>query len=138
MRIGRSRNAITGSRRSMRPWQKEVRMNDVELTRPLERAEIPNKQFHHASHLHVAWVYLSESATVDEAAAKMRDTLRRLAAAGGKPEKYHETVTLFWIHLLSRAHAATDGKSLEEIVHANPCLLEKNFLLSYYSRERLF
>src|SRR5206468_2613678 len=79
-------------------------MTDVELTRALERGEI--KDFHHASHLHVAWVYIAESSSVRQAANKMRNTLRRFAAAGGRPEKYHETITLFWVHLLSRAHAA--------------------------------
>jgi hypothetical protein len=64
--------------------------------------------------------------------------LRRFAAAAGKREKYHETITLFWVHLLSRAYVASHGKRLEDIVHANPQLLEKNFPLAYYSRERLF
>ena len=113
-------------------------MTDVQLTRALERGEIPNKDFHHASHLHVAWVYLAESSSVWQAARKMRDTLRRFAAAAGKPEKYHETITLFWVHVLSRAHAGKRGGRLEEIVHANPQLLEKNFPLVYYSAERLF
>src|SRR5207248_6589029 len=113
-------------------------MNDAELTRALERGEIANEAFHHASHLHVAWFYLSESRSVDEAAAKMRNTLRRFAACAGKLEKYHETITLFWVHLLSRAHASAGGESLEKIVHANPRLLERNFPLTYYSRERLF
>jgi len=111
-------------------------MTDVQLTRALERGEIPNKDFHHASHLHVAWVYLAESSSVQQAANRMRDTLRRLAAAAGKPEKYHETITLFWVHLL--AHASKCGERLEEIVHANPQLLEKTFPLTYYSAERLF
>ena len=111
-------------------------MTDVEFTRALERGEIGD--FHHASHLHVAWVYLTESSSVQEAAGKTRDTLRRFAAAAGKPEKYHETITLFWVHVLSRAYAAKRGGRLEEIVHANPQLLEKNFPLAYYSAERLF
>ena len=68
----------------------------------------------------------------------MRDTLRRFAAAAGKPEKYHETITLFWVHLLSRTPIARDGENLEEIVRANPQLLEKNYPLTYYSAERLF
>jgi hypothetical protein len=113
-------------------------MTDAELTRALERGEIVNEDFHHASHLHVAWVYLSESSSVNEAAGKMRDTLRRFASSAGKLEKYHETITLFWVHLLARAHPAPAGKTLEEIVHANPRLLEKDFPLAYYSREWLF
>ena len=111
-------------------------MTDVELTRALERGEI--KDFHHASHLHVAWVYRAESSSVRQAANKMRNTLRRFAAGGGKPKKYHETITLFWVHLLSRAYAADRAEGLEDIVHANPQLLEKNFILAYYSAERLF
>ena len=111
-------------------------MTDVELTRALERGEI--KDFHHASHLHIAWVYLAESSSVQQAARKMRNTLRRFAAAAGKPEKYHETITLFWLHFLSRVHAASRAERLEDIVQANPQLLEKNFPLAYYSTERLF
>ena len=110
----------------------------MELTRALERREIANEDFHHASHLRVAWVYLAESLSVQQAANKMRDTLRRFAAGAGKPEKYHETITLFWVRLLSSAQAASHGERLEDIVRANPQLLEKNFLLAYYSAERLF
>jgi hypothetical protein len=113
-------------------------MNDVELTRALERGEIADENFRHASHLHVAWVYLSESTSVDQASAKMRNTLRRFTTSAGKPEKYHETITLFWVRLLARAREAASGKTLEKLVETNPRLLEKNFLLAYYSRERLF
>jgi hypothetical protein len=113
-------------------------MTDVELTRALERGEIANEDFHHFSHLHVAWVYLAECSSLEEASNKMRDTLRRFTADAGKPEKYHETITLFWLRLLSSAYATSSGRLLEEIVHANPRLLEKNFPLAYYSTERLF
>ena len=111
-------------------------MTDVELTRALERGEVANEDFRHASHLHVAWVYLTESSSTQEAANRMRDTLRRFAAAAGKPEKYHETITLFWLNLL--AYAVSREKRLEDVVDANPQLLEKNLLLAYYSAERLF
>lgn len=113
-------------------------MTDVELTRALERGETPNRHFDHASHLHVAWTYLSESTSVEQAASKMRETLRRLAAAAGRPQKYHETITLFWVHLLGQAYAVNRGVRLEEVVYASPQLLEKSFPLAYYSVERLF
>ena len=112
-------------------------MTDVELTRALERGEMPN-EFHHASHLHVAWVYLVESSSVQEAVNKMRDTLRRITIAAGKSRKYHETITLFWVHLLARVRAVSRAERLEELVYANPQMLEKNFPLDYYSAERLF
>ena len=114
-------------------------MTDAQLTRALERGEIANENFHHSSHLHVAWVYLAESSSAQQAANKMRETLRRFAAAAGKSDKYHETITLFWVHLLARARAVSrGGQRLEDIVYANPQLLEKNFPLAYYSAERLF
>ena len=113
-------------------------MTDVELTRALERGEIANENFHHLSHLHVAWVYLSESSSVNEAAAKMRDTLRKFAASAGKAEKYHETITLFWVHLLGTIRRASFRQTLEQVVQAKPRLLEKNFPLDYYSHEILF
>jgi hypothetical protein len=112
-------------------------MSDVEMTRALERGEVANENFRHASHLHVAWVYLSETTSVDQASARMRDTLRRFAASVGKPEKYHETITVFWVRLLALAREKS-GETLEELVATNPQLLEKNFPLTYYSRERLF
>jgi len=95
-------------------------MTDAELTRALERGEIANADFHHASHLHVAWVYLAESSSVEQAGDRMRETLRRFAAAAGKPEKYHETITLFWVHLLAQAQAVSSGENLKQIVYSNP------------------
>lgn len=109
-------------------------MTDVELTRALERGEI--QDFRHASHLHVAWVYLDESSSPNEAADKMRSTLQKFTAAAGKPEKYHETITLFWIHRLAREQ--TGGNSIQAVVHAHPQFLEKDFPLAYYSMDRLF
>lgn len=113
-------------------------MTDVELTRAVERGAIENDNFRHLSHLHVAWVYLSESSGADEAAGKMRRTLQKFAASAGKPEKYHETITLFWVRFLAVMHAASSDESLQGIVEANPRLLEKEFPLAYYSPERLF
>jgi len=113
-------------------------MTDVELTRALEHGQIANDKFHHLQHLHVAWVYLSESSSPGEAAAKMRCTLQKFAASVGHAEKYHETITRFWVLLLDFLRAANCGHTLEDIVHANPRLLEKDFPLEYYSREILF
>ena len=113
-------------------------MTDTELARALENGEIANEDFHHLSHLHVAWAYLSESSGVDEAVNKMRNTLTRFATSAGKPEKYHETITLFWVRLLAGIRAASSGETLQQIVQKDPRLLEKNFPLTYYSSERLF
>ena len=113
-------------------------MTDVEFTRALERGHVCNEQFRHASHLRVAWVYLHESSSAEQATARMSATLRRFAAAAGKPEKYHETITGFWIRILAVLRESGEHSSLERVLEANPCLLEKDSLLEYYSRETVF
>src|SRR2546423_419025 len=101
-------------------------MTDVELTRALERGEIANKSFHHHSHLHVAWVYLAESSSPEEAAAKMRATLRNLTVLAGNPEKDHEASTRGGVHVMKRMRTNPTGQSLERVVGANPRFLEND------------
>ena len=113
-------------------------MTALELTRAFERGDIRNASFHHASHLQVAWIYLCESASVEEACQKMAATLRRFATAAGKPEKYHETITQFWIRLLAMLRESAGGSNLDTILRTNPRLLEKDLTLDYYSAETLW
>ena len=100
-------------------------MTDVELTRALERCEIPNEGFPHAFHLRVAWVYLSEHVSVDDATDRMAATLRRFSASVGKPEKYDHPMTVFWMRTLADARAVHPDKTLDEVLRAAPQLLDK-------------
>ena len=101
---------------------------DVALTRALERCEVPTEGFPHAAHLRVAWVYLAETASVDEAVAKMAATLRAFAASVGKAEKYSEPTTVFWMLQVAAARAAMPGADLDAILRAYPRLLDKNLI----------
>jgi hypothetical protein len=109
---------------------------DAELTRALERGQVADEGFHHASHLRVACVYLDEAASVDEAGGRMAATLRRCAASAGHAEKYHHTLTIFWMRLLAAARAA--DRDVDAVLRAYPRLLDKELPRAYYSRERLF
>jgi hypothetical protein len=113
-------------------------MNDVDFTRAFERGEIRPQDFHHRSHLRVAWVYLRESNALEQAAAKMRAAIRQFASAAGHPEKYHETITVFWVRLLGALPHSFRQNELEHVLQVNPELLEKDLPLEYYSRETLF
>jgi hypothetical protein len=101
-------------------------VTDAELTRALERCEIPNEGFPHAYHVRVAWVYLAESASVDDATERMAATLRRFAASVGKAEKYDHPMTAFWMRTLADARAAHPGRTLDEVLGAQPDLLDKH------------
>jgi hypothetical protein len=110
-----------------------VFMTDIELTRALERGEVPDEGFHHADHLRVAWVYLQESPTVADALARMAATLRRFAASVGKAEKYSDAITAFWMYQMASARAIMPGADCDAVVRACPRLLDKNAILAYYS-----
>jgi CDP-diacylglycerol--glycerol-3-phosphate 3-phosphatidyltransferase len=103
-------------------------MTDVELTRALERGELPETGFHHADHLRVAWVYLQESPTVDAALGRMAATLRRFAASVGKAEKYSDAITAFWLYQLAAARAALPQADLAAVLRTYPRLLNKDLI----------
>lgn len=103
-------------------------MSDAELTRALERGEVPNTGFHHVDHLRVAWVYLDECPTVD--ATRMARTLRSFAAAVGKPEKYSDPLTAFWMYQMAAARAILPGADCMTILNAFPLLSDKTFAMS--------
>ena len=106
-------------------------MTDVDMTRALERGELPNHAFHHADHLRVALVYLDESATVANAIDRMAATLRRFAASVGQAQKYSQSTTEFWMYQLASVRALMPGASADAVFAACPCLLDKNLMHTY-------
>jgi len=106
-----------------------VRPDDVALTRALERLEVPSEGFPHAYHLRVAWVYLHEAATIDDAITRMAATLRGFAASVGKAEKYSQPITVFWMLQLAAARGVMpDEATLDEVLRAYPRLLDQTLI----------
>jgi hypothetical protein len=105
-------------------------MTDVALARALERCEIPDGGFPHASHLRIAWIYLQESATVEDAVDRMASTLRRFAASVGKADKYSHPTTVFWIYQLAAVRALMPDADCQAALRAYPRLLDKNLILA--------
>ena len=58
--------------------------------------------FDHVAHIRLAIDCITEASSLDEATARMAGILRAKANAAGVPEKYHETVTRFWMHMVAR------------------------------------
>jgi hypothetical protein len=114
-------------------------MTDAEFARAFERGEVAPADFDHTAHMRVAWVYLRESASVETALARMRGAIQRFASAAGQSDKYHETITIAWIVLLAdaRDHHGID-REMQDVLRAHPSLADKDLLLRYYSRDRLF
>jgi len=102
--------------------------NEVELTRALERGQPPADGFPHAAHLRVAWVYLNEAPSLDEAVERMSATLRSFAASVGKADKFSRPATVFWMLQVASARAMMPEAELDAVLRAYPRLLDKNLI----------
>src|SRR5436190_17096068 len=105
------------------------RMTDEAFARAFEDGSVTPARFDHLAHVRVAWVYLQESASLDEALSRMRDGIRRFAAAAGVPQKYHETITVLWMRILEDARAAGASGQLSDVLRAYPALADKDLPL---------
>jgi len=63
----------------------------------------------------------------------MAGTLRRFAAAVGKPEKYSDPLTAFWMYQMAAARALLPGADCVTILQAFPMLADKTFAMSLRS-----
>jgi hypothetical protein len=102
--------------------------DDVELVRALEQCQVPSAGFPHAAHLRVAWVYLHESPTLEQAVEQMATTLRRFAESVGQAGKYSGPTTVFWVLQLAAARAVFPDAGLDTVLRAYPRLLDKNLI----------
>jgi hypothetical protein len=111
-------------------------MNGDDLVAALEDCSLPGDQFHHAEHLHAAWIYLRRF-PVAEAIGKFSRTLRAYAASLGRADRYHETITCAYLLLVNeRIHRGDREATWEEFADANQDLFNwKRPLLQQYYRE---
>ena len=98
-------------------------MTGDELIEQFEDGATPAATFHHADHVRLAFEYLCRCSAL-EALERFSDALKRFAAAQGKAQLYHETITWAYM-LLIRERMARAGRSQtwEEFAERNPDLL---------------
>ncbi|HZF32550.1 MAG TPA: hypothetical protein VE914_01990 [Candidatus Angelobacter sp.] len=112
-------------------------MTDAEFLVSLESGTLPESEFNHAGHVRAAWLYLRRS-PFPAALAKMVGTLRNYAAAHGKPDRYHETITVASLALINeRLLLRGDGGDWRGFLEQNHELLERRLLTHYYRPETL-
>jgi len=115
-------------------------MTDDEFLAAFEACTL--KEFDHRDHVKVAYLYLRRH-PLEDAIAKVRSGLQALAVAWGAPvddleRGYHETMTQAWVrlvHLALRDHESSE--SADAFCDRLPNLMQKTYLQSFYSRERL-
>ena len=109
-------------------------MNDVEFLAAFENCSIPPSEYGHKEHLRTAFLYLRRDGWPD-GADQVREGIKPFAAYNGVSEKYHETITTFWLLLVRHAIAlAPQAGSFDALVAAHPQLLDKSLLERHFSR----
>jgi hypothetical protein len=112
-------------------------MTDEEFLSALERCELPAEAFTHAAHVRAGYLYL-RAGGFDAALGRMRSAIQRYAAHLGKPDKYHETITVAYVALIhERLSAGGDVGGWASFQERNPDLFERDLLLRHYSRSEL-
>lgn len=112
------------------------------LIRSFKECTLPRKHWTHQAHLVVALWYLFHYSEI-EASNSIRAGILRYNAAVGAPTTlnsgYHETLTLFWIRIISN-FLAGEGSNKSLVNLANKLIQiydKKNLPFEYYSRDRL-
>lgn len=78
-------------------------------------------EFSHESHVRVAWCYVGREPIL-AALPHFRSDLQRFAASKGKPDRYHETITIALLLLI--AERRLSGESWSAFAARNPDLLQ--------------
>lgn len=94
--------------------------------------------FDHEAHVYVAWNYLQRYELL-ESIGRYRKTLKRLTSSLGVPEKYHETITWFYMIAVSQHSMMTAASDWPEFRAKNPELFERSpgVIERFYSKSRL-
>ena len=114
-------------------------IDDESLVRSFEAGEEPAGGFHHAEHVRVAWWYLRQHPW-PEALARFGAALRRFAAAQGKPNLFHETITTAFVLVINQRLDDADRLApWTDFVSQNPDLLtwRPSVLDRYYRPDTL-
>lgn len=108
-------------------------MSNEELIHRFETGTVDS--FHHADHVRLAFAYLHQYPVL-KALEKFAAALKCFAAARGKPQLYHETITHAYFFLIRERIARCDGTEWEEFARENADLLQwKDGILNRYYQE---
>ena len=112
-------------------------MTDDEFLRALERCELAESEFGHAAHVRAAYLYLQE-ADFAGALERISRAIRNYATHLGKPDRYHETITVAYVALVQQ-HICERGNGGGWVAFArdNSELFQPGLLRQFYSQAQL-
>lgn len=107
-------------------------LSDNEFLATFHSCALPAACFRHADHLRLAWLHIHRH-PLEVAIDKVRQGIQAYATHLGKPELYHETITVAWVRLI----ASHDEPTFDEFLSLNQHRLNADLLHRFWSPERL-
>jgi hypothetical protein len=109
-------------------------LTDAEFLAAFEDGTL--EPFHHRDHLRMTWLYLRAHGQ-EEAERRVAEGIQRFAAAHGKAQMYHVTITRAWLRLMEAALGHTPAGTFDEFAAAHPDLLDKDRIYRHYRKETI-
>jgi hypothetical protein len=113
-------------------------VSNEELIDRFESDRLPGDSFHHADHVRLAFAYLDRFPVL-RALEKFSVALKRFAAARGKANLYHETITHAYFFLIRERLTRSNATDWDDFAWLNQDLLcwKDGVLSNYYKAETL-
>ena len=113
-------------------------MTDDEFVSAFLHGSLSPAQFHHRDHLRLTW-YLIRRDGEETATRAITTGIRTVATRHGQAQKYHETLTQFWIRIVGHMVAARpEITEFEAVLVAFPQLLDKDLPYHHWRRETMW
>jgi hypothetical protein len=112
-------------------------MTDEEFIRALESCRLPESDFGHAAHLRAGYLYLQQTDFAG-ALARIGRAIRNYAKHLGKPDRYHETITVAYLALIQQHICERgNGGGWTAFARDNGELFQPGLLRQFYPKAQL-
>ena len=109
-------------------------MGDEEFLEAFDRGELA--EFRHRDHLRLAWLQIRRHGP-GPGGDLVAAGIRRFATAAGAADRYHETITRFWLWAVEHHLAERPGLGFDEFVERFPPLLDGSLPRRHWRAETL-
>jgi hypothetical protein len=101
-----------------------------------ETGALDPAKFRHADHVRLGYEMVGRH-SFGEAIDRFSRGLKLLAAKAGRPQVYHETITVAFLALINERRARDGAQDWAEFKRINPDLFDKRCLEKWYGTEQL-
>ena len=115
---------------------KSVELSVEQELKALETGSLDPARFPHPEHVRLAYEMLARY-PFGEAVTRFSRGVKLLAEKAGRPDVYHETITVAFLALVGERRAAAQASDWNEFKTGNFDLLDKRCLEKWYGAEQL-